>query len=864
MQPGSRLGPYDIVSALGAGGFGEVYKARDTRLDRTVAIKILPSADPELKARFEREAKAIASLQHPHICTLFDVGHKDGTDYLVMEYLEGETLATRIGRGALKPDEALNIAIQIAEALDKAHRAGIVHRDLKPANILLMDSGAGSTGSPQAKLLDFGLAKLRPGTPSGSGSVSMAATINTPQISTQGTILGTLHYMAPEQLEGREADVASDIWAFGSILYEMLTGRRLFDLPRGQQISIRPRRASVVVRKCLEPEPRNRWSSMGDVLATLQPRSRVKDVLKWSAAAVVLLAVAGAFAAGARSWFRAPPPEGKPRTLLIADFKNLTNEPLFDGVIDRAVAVGLETSSLINVYPRRDAMAIASQIGHSTTTLDETAARLVARREGVPIFVTGSIAHGTDGYDVSAALIDSVSGSAIALVTEKGVLKPRVLTVVARISERLRSAVGESVVASGNDRALETFTTSSLDAAKAYTIAQDLAAAGHDVEAIAPYQEAVRIDPEFGRAYAGWALSLDRLGRSKEAEELFQKAIALLARMNRRERLRTEGVYALRALRDYSRARDIYRALTAEYPADMTGHNNLAVSEFMLLRFPEAVEQGRRVVALSPNYLLARTNLALYAMYAGQFDSAVEEAQVALRLNNKAAKAHIPLAVTAAIKGQYDEANGWYVAMGRAGGQGVWLSEIALADLEVVQGRGGDAEQRLMRRIPEDQRAQNSVAVAQEYAMLAELAAQSGRRADVARFATEGRRASSDPQFTYRFANALLDVARLDEAKRFLADLARLPEVRAGLYRNALQSEIVSTEAHGAGRMLQVASEIGTWWAYYRAAVVLTRQKAPDGEVARRWCLNHGSQGVSAFLDDVPTLRYYRGIAALK
>ena len=242
---------------------------------------------------------------------------------------------------------------------------------------------------------------------------------------------------------------------------------------------------------------------MADVLAALQPRSRVKDALKWSAAAVTLLAVAGAIAAGSRSWLRAPAPAGQPRTLLVADFKNLTNEPLFDGVIDRAVAVGLETSSLINVYPRRDAMTIVSQIGHSITMLDETSARLVARREGVPIFVTGSIARGADGYDLSAALIDSVSGSAIALVTEKGVPKRRVLTVVARISERLRSAAGESVVAGGSDLARETFTTSSLDAAKAYTTAQDLAAGGKDVEAIEHYQEAVRIDPEFGLRVRG-------------------------------------------------------------------------------------------------------------------------------------------------------------------------------------------------------------------------------------------------------------------------------------------------------------------------------------------------------------------------
>jgi serine/threonine protein kinase len=181
LSAGTRLGPYDILSALGAGGFGEVYKARDTRLDRTVAIKILPSADPELRARFEREAKAIAALQHPHICTLYDVGHQDGTDYLVMEYLEGETLAARVARGPLKIDEALKTAIDVADALDAAHRAGFVHRDLKPANVMLTKSGA--------KLLDFGLAKLRPVMP--VGGFSMATTQDAQPLTSQGSLLGT-------------------------------------------------------------------------------------------------------------------------------------------------------------------------------------------------------------------------------------------------------------------------------------------------------------------------------------------------------------------------------------------------------------------------------------------------------------------------------------------------------------------------------------------------------------------------------------------------------------------------------------------------------------------------------------------------
>jgi Tol biopolymer transport system component/predicted Ser/Thr protein kinase len=274
---GSRLGPYDILSPLGAGGFGEVYKARDTRLDRTVAIKILPSADPELKARFEREAKAIAALTHPHICTLYDVGHQDGTDYLVMEYLEGETLDKKIARGPIKIDEAMKIAIEIADALDKAHRAGIVHRDLKPANVMLTKGGV--------KLLDFGLAKLRDPTP----AVAFSAAQTAHPLTARGTIVGTLSYMAPEQLESGPIDARTDIFALGATLYEMLAGKNPFagtsdasvighimsDTPKPVS-NLRPgvpARLDRVVAKCLSKVPDDRWQTGRDL----------GDELKWLA-----------------------------------------------------------------------------------------------------------------------------------------------------------------------------------------------------------------------------------------------------------------------------------------------------------------------------------------------------------------------------------------------------------------------------------------------------------------------------------------------------------------------------------------------------------------------------------------------------
>src|SRR5262245_54084257 len=220
LNVGTKLGPYEILAAIGAGGMGEVYKAADKRLNRTVAIKVLPaqfSENAEMRQRFEREAQTIAALNHPHICTLYDVGRQDGSDFLVMEYLEGETLAQRLARGALPLNEALEVAISIADALDKAHGQGVTHRDLKPGNIMLTQSGA--------KLLDFGLAKLQEAPQSSKPPSAGPASGDT----APGTSLGTMQYMAPEQLEGKEADSRTDIFAFGAVLYEMVSGKRAFD-----------------------------------------------------------------------------------------------------------------------------------------------------------------------------------------------------------------------------------------------------------------------------------------------------------------------------------------------------------------------------------------------------------------------------------------------------------------------------------------------------------------------------------------------------------------------------------------------------------------------------------------------------------
>jgi Tol biopolymer transport system component len=277
LAPGFRLGPYEVLAPLGAGGMGEVYRARDTRLDRMVAIKVLPqhlSSDPVLRQRFEREARAASSLNHPHICTLHDVGSHDGVDYLVMEHLAGETLSARLVRGALPLEEALRLATQIADALDRAHRQGLVHRDIKPGNVMLTKAGA--------KLLDFGLAKS-------SGADAAPSTqppTATGPLTAAGHVMGTFQYMAPEQIEGQEADARSDIFAFGLVLYEMVTGRRAFEgkTPASLAAAILEREPPSVatlvpaspgaldrlIRMCLAKDPDRRRQTMQDVLLDLR------------------------------------------------------------------------------------------------------------------------------------------------------------------------------------------------------------------------------------------------------------------------------------------------------------------------------------------------------------------------------------------------------------------------------------------------------------------------------------------------------------------------------------------------------------------------------------------------------------------
>jgi serine/threonine protein kinase/Tol biopolymer transport system component len=345
LSVGAKLGPYEVVAPLGSGGMGEVYRARDTRLDRTVAIKILPAdvaADPQRRERFRREARAISSLTHPHICTLYDIGEQDGDDFLVMEYLAGETLAHRLLRGALPLEQVLQVAMQLADALDAAHRAGLTHRDLKPANVMLTTTGA--------KVLDFGLAKWRGAEQDSFVSAQLTAH---PTLTQMGSVVGTLQYMAPEQVEGKPVDARVDLFALGAIVYEMTTGRKAFEgtsatsvmaailtstpSPLSAVQPVTPPALDRVVRKCLAKDPNRRWQTAGDLrdalawieedlrahgaFGTAVPQTAARATpatpdarLAWMAFAAVSVLVAAALAVPAVRHLRETPSSSLPET----------------------------------------------------------------------------------------------------------------------------------------------------------------------------------------------------------------------------------------------------------------------------------------------------------------------------------------------------------------------------------------------------------------------------------------------------------------------------------------------------------------------------------------------------------------------
>ncbi len=496
LAAGVTLGPYRIESKLGEGGMGEVFRAVDTRLGRAVAIKI---AHERFSTRFEREARAISSLNHPHICTLYDVG----PNYLVMELVEGQTIGARLKSAPLPRKTALLYASQIAAALAEAHGKGIIHRDLKPSNIMIANSGI--------KVLDFGLAKS-------GGDESVTAS---------RMIMGTPAYMAPEQREGKPADARSDIYSFGCVLYEMLTG--------APQRRIRSRRLEKVVNRCLEEDPGRRWQSAAELGRELAKFAAGANPWKAAAAAATTVAICAVTYAYLH---RAPKLTDKD-TIVLADFENKTGDPVFDDTLRQGLSVELEQSpflQLISDTKIRQTLALMGE--RKDARLTPEAAQQICERTGSAAILEGSITNLGSRYVLGLRAKNCSTGSILDQEQAQVEKREDVLNSLSEMARRFRRKAGESLATvERHSTPLAAATTSSLEALKVYSTGYKVDESGGGAASIPFFRHAVEIDPQFAMAWADLGLDYSGIGESVLSAESTTKAWQLRDRVSDLERL---------------------------------------------------------------------------------------------------------------------------------------------------------------------------------------------------------------------------------------------------------------------------------------------------------------------------------------
>ena len=604
----ASLGPYRIECKIGTGGMGEVFRAVDTRLGRAVAVKL---SHEKFNDRFEREARAVAALNHPHICTLYDVG----PNYLVMEFIEGETLAQRLTRGKLPKEETLQYGRQIASALAAAHAKGIIHRDLKPGNIMLTKSGV--------KILDFGLAK----------------TAEDETLTSSRAIMGTPAYMAPEQREGKPADARSDIYSFGCVLYEMATGARI----SAHRKRIGSRKIERVVSRCMEEDPGRRWRSVVELEHELSSVARGTSLWKAGAAAA-----AGVLAASVGAYFylhRAPRLTDKD-TIVLADFENKTGDPVFDDTLRQGLSVELQQSPFLSLIPDQQVQRTLALMGQpKDARLTPELARQVCERTGSAAVVDGSIASLGSQYVLGLRARNCNTGNVLDEEQIQAAKREDILNTLSEIAGKFRARVGESLATvEKHSKSLEEATTPSLEALKAYTTAMKL----DSTAGIPLFRHAIEIDPKFAMAYANLGLDYSDIGESVLSAENTRKAWELRDRVSDQEKFYIDFTYqrevtgnledAYQTLESWHRTypRDIYalsllgglsthgtgrfervietaKETIAEAPDVFYGYHNLASSYFFLDRFPEAesvLQQASARKVGEPYFMLLRYNIA--------------------------------------------------------------------------------------------------------------------------------------------------------------------------------------------------------------------------------------------------------------
>jgi len=656
---GQTIGHYQVLEKIGAGGMGVVYRARDQRLNRDVALKVLPPGklgEDAPRKRFRKEALALAKLNHPNIGTVYDFDVQDDLDFLVMEYIPGETLGQRLANGTLPEKEWISISLQIAAALEEAHEHGIVHQDLKPGNIMVTPKG-------QVKVLDFGLARLL----DADAASELTATL------TQTDGAGTLPYMAPEQLRGDPVDARTDIFAAGVVLYEMSAGQRPFQEKQAtrliqQILNEAPRplhewnprsspQLESIILKALDKQPDLRYQSARELrvdlerLGVQQTSSSAVPVVRpathrgWKQAlrahpraiysSAVFLAVAVAtlwWLIGARPVLSFAPRDW----LLITDFDNQTNDPLFDRSLFTALTVSLEQSPHANVVPRARVAESLHRMGkRSDEKITEDLARDISQREAIRAILSCSIAKVGQEYALTARLIDPQTGVAVRSYLEEAKDQDHVLDALGSVATRVRRDLGESMLATGKtDRPLPMVTTRSLQALKMFADGGALWSKGQYEPAVQAFESAVKADPEFAMAHAalGDAYYSHIFNNPSSGKEHMDKALQFSERTTDRERLYIQTRYA-QDLGHVAEATNCFDVYLKAYPDDWGMRFNYA----SLLRSndqpQEALEQYKELTRISPNYPSIYIDIATTYNGLGNFSEALRNYEQAFSLD---------------------------------------------------------------------------------------------------------------------------------------------------------------------------------------------------------------------------------------